>query len=136
FPRQARIADKFSIIRSLHHDTGDHFTGGHYMLTSRGGASGADTTGKYPSIGSIVSKVCGPRHSGMPAHAAVPYAASIGLRPGYFGANYLGIEHNPFETDGDPNAANFQVQNVNLPGDMTVARLDDRRGLLTGLDRL
>ncbi len=48
FPRQAKVADKFSIIRSLHHDNGDHFTGGHYMLTSRGGASGADTTGKSP----------------------------------------------------------------------------------------
>src|SRR4029077_5649348 len=32
FPRQAKVADKFSIVRSLHHDTGDHFTGGHFML--------------------------------------------------------------------------------------------------------
>lgn len=135
-PLQAKVADKFSIIRSLHHDNGDHFTGGHIILTSRGGASGADTTGKYPSIGSIVSKAIGPRRPGLPAHAAVPYASSIGLRPGYFGANYLGIEHNPFETDGDPNAANFQVQNVNLPGGMTVDRLENRRGLLTGFDKL
>src|SRR5207302_1255347 len=35
FPRQARVADKFSIVRSLHHDTGDHFAGGHRMLTSK-----------------------------------------------------------------------------------------------------
>src|SRR5690349_7763466 len=27
FPRQARVTDKFSIVRSLHHDTGDHFAG-------------------------------------------------------------------------------------------------------------
>ena len=27
FPRQATIADKFSLVRSLHHDTGDHFRG-------------------------------------------------------------------------------------------------------------
>src|SRR5213593_2164790 len=59
FPLQAKCADKFSIVRSLHHDTGDHFTGGHYMLTSRGGANGLDTTSKYPSLGSIVDKVCG-----------------------------------------------------------------------------
>jgi hypothetical protein len=26
FPLQAKIADKFSIVRSLHHGTGDHFT--------------------------------------------------------------------------------------------------------------
>src|SRR5437870_2559138 len=35
FPLQAKMAERFSIVRSLHHDTGDHFTGGHYMLTSR-----------------------------------------------------------------------------------------------------
>src|SRR3954454_13003726 len=27
FPLQAKIADKFSIVRSLHHDDGDHFGG-------------------------------------------------------------------------------------------------------------
>jgi hypothetical protein len=109
FPLQARVADKFSIVRSLHHNQGDHFTGGHYMLTGRGGASGADTAGKYPFIGSIATKVTGSRKPGLPAHAAVPYASSIGLRPGYFGANYIGLSHNPFETDGDPNAPNFHV---------------------------
>ena len=72
FPRQAKIADKFSIVRSLHHDTGDHFAGGHRMLTARGGASGADTAGKYPSIGAIATKVLGPRRPGMPAYVAVP----------------------------------------------------------------
>src|SRR5262245_16872164 len=25
FPKQAKVADKFSLVRSLHHDTGDHF---------------------------------------------------------------------------------------------------------------
>jgi uncharacterized protein (DUF1501 family) len=136
FPRQAKIAERFSVVRSLHHDTGDHFTGGHYMLTSRGGASGADTTGKYPSICSIASKVCGPRRPGMPAHVAVPYAASIGLRPGYFGANYLGLAHNPFETNGDPNSASFKVENIQLANDLTINRLEDRSGLLKHFDRL
>src|SRR5262245_21154797 len=28
FPKQATVADKFSLVRSLHHDSGDHFTGG------------------------------------------------------------------------------------------------------------
>jgi hypothetical protein len=136
FPRQAKIADKFSLVRSLHHDTGDHFAGGHQMLTSRGGATGLDTTGRYPSIGSIVAKVCGPRRDGMPAYVGVPYAMSIGLRPGYFGANYLGLEHNPFETEGDPNAANFQINNINLASGMTIDRLEDRRGLLQRIDQM
>ncbi|MBI3840080.1 MAG: DUF1501 domain-containing protein [Planctomycetia bacterium] len=136
YPRQAKIADKFSVVRSLHHDNGDHFTGGHYMLTSRGGASGADTAGKYPSICSIATKVCGARQPGMPAHVAVPYASSIGLRPGYFGANYLGLAHNPFETNGDPNSPTFSVENIQLANALTINRLEDRHGLLKHFDRM
>lgn len=136
YPLQARCADKFSIVRSLHHDNGDHFTAGHLMLTGRGGASGADTPGKYPFVGAIATKLLGPRKPGMPAHAAVPYASSIGLRPGYFGGNYLGVAHNPFETDGDPNAANFEVRNLQVPGGLSVSRLDDRTALAKQFDRL
>lgn len=136
FPLQAKIADKFSIVRSLHHDNGDHFAGGHLMLTSRGGASGANTTGHYPSIGSFATRITGSRQPNMPPYVAVPYAMSIGLRPGYFGANYLGIEHNPFETEGDPNADNFQVQNIRPAAGMTIERLGDRRELLKGIDKL
>lgn len=134
FPRQAKVADKFSIVRSLHHDTGDHFAGGHWMLTSRGGASGANTAGHYPSIASIATRMTGSRQPNMPPYVAVPYAASIGLRPGYFGANYLGIEHNPFETEGDPNADNFQVNNIRPAAGLTVERLGDRRELLKEID--
>ncbi len=136
FPRQARVADCFSIVRSLHHDSGDHFTGAHYMLTGRDGASGADTSGKYPSIASIAAAVCGPRHPRVPPYVAVPYAASIGLRPGYFGANYLGVQHDPFETHGDPNHDGFQVRDLAIPSGLTVGRLDDRRRLLGFFDRM
>ena len=48
FPLQAKVADKFSIVRSLHHDTGDHFTAAHRMLTSRGGANGNSRDGPQP----------------------------------------------------------------------------------------
>src|SRR5438093_13302939 len=61
FPLQAKVADKFSIVRSLHHEDGDHFGGAHRMLTGRGGAKGNDQAGKYPGIGAIATKVCGAR---------------------------------------------------------------------------
>ncbi|MEX2140915.1 MAG: DUF1501 domain-containing protein [Pirellulales bacterium] len=135
-PHQAKVADKFAILRSLHHDNGDHFTGAHYMLTSRGGANGGDTTGKSPSIGSIAARVLGPRKPGLPPYVAVPYASSIGIRPGYFGANYLGSTYDPFETEGDPNAKDFRVQNLNLNGGMTIERLNERRALRKYFDEL
>ncbi len=136
FPLQAQCADKFSLVRSLYHNNGDHFAGGHLMLTGRGGASGVDTQGKSPFVGSVATKATGARQPGMPPYVAVPYAASIGLRPGYFGANYVGAAYNPFETDGDPNAANFQVQNIQMAGGMTLGRLDERAALAKHFDKL
>src|SRR5712692_10561882 len=65
FPKQAQVTDKFSIVRSLHHDTGDHFAGGHRMLTAKDmGVSGANTPTKFPSIGAIVSREVGSRRPG------------------------------------------------------------------------
>ncbi len=72
----------------------------------------------------------------MPAYVAVPYAASIGIRPGYFGANYLGMAHNPFETNGDPNSPTFHVENMQLANALSIDRLEDRHGLLKHFDRL
>src|SRR5437867_1778844 len=56
FPKQLQITDKFSMVRSLHHDTGVHFAGVHRLLTSKDmGVSGAKTDQKFPSIGAIVA---------------------------------------------------------------------------------
>jgi hypothetical protein len=135
YPLQARITDKFSMVRSLHHDTGDHFAGGHRMLTSKDmGVSGANTTGKFPFIGAIVDREVGPRRPGMPGHVAVPHASSIGLNPGYFGAHFLGAQHNPFQPGGDPNSPNYTVANLNLAAGLSVPRLEDRRSLVKHFD--
>jgi hypothetical protein len=130
FPKQAKITDKFSLVRSLHHDTGDHFAGGHRMLTSKDlGVSGANTETKFPSIGAIVDRELGARKPNIPGYVGVPYAMSIGLRPGYFGPHMLGSAYKPFEPGGDPNAANFSVPNLNLTPGLTIERLEERRGL-------
>ncbi len=137
FPLQAKVADKFSIVRSLHHDTGDHFAGGHRMLTTKDmGVSGANTAGRFPFIGSIVSKELGPRHRSMPAHVAVPVASSIGLVPGYFSGNWMGLQYDPFQTGGDPSSPDFKVANLNLQTGMSIERLQYRRALTSDLDKL
>jgi uncharacterized protein (DUF1501 family) len=135
FPKQAKLTDKFSMVRSLHHDTGDHFAGGHRMLTTKDmGVSGANTEQRFPSLGAVAARELGPRRHGMPAYVAVPHAASIGLNPGYFGGHFLGAQYNPFQTGGDPNGPNFQVQNFNLAQGLTVDRLEDRRSLVGHFD--
>jgi hypothetical protein len=130
FPKQARVTDRFSVVRSLHHDTGDHFAGGHRMLTAKDlGVSGANNEQRFPSLGAIAARELGPRRPGMPAYVAAPHASSIGLNPGYFGGHFLGAQYNPFQTGGDPNAPGFAVPNLNLAQGLTLDRLEDRRVL-------
>ncbi len=135
FPKQAKVTDKFSIVRSLHHNTGDHFAGGHRMLTAKDmGVSGANNGGKFPSIGAIVNRELGPRRRGMPGYVGVPHASSIGLNPGYFGGNFLGAQHNPYQPGGDPNSSTYAVNNLNLAAGLTIPRLEDRRSLVHHFD--
>jgi hypothetical protein len=135
YPKQAKITDKFSMVRSLHVDSGDHFAGGHRMLTTKDmGVSGANNAGKFPSLGAIINREVGARKYGMPGYVAMPYGMSIGLRPGYFGGHFLGSQHNPFETVSDPSQPGFKVPNLNLANGLTMKRLDDRRALAKHFD--
>jgi hypothetical protein len=137
YPKQARITNLFSVVRSLHHDTGDHFAGGHRMLTTKDmGVSGVSNMQRFPGIGAFVAKEVGPRRRGMPAYVGVPNAASIGLNPGYFGGHMLGAQYNPFQPGGDPNANNYQVQNLNLAQGLSLDRLEDRRSLNNHFDQM
>jgi hypothetical protein len=135
-PAQARLMDKLAIVRSLEHTTGDHFEGAHWMLTGYKGSNAANLDPMHPSAGSITAKMRGANRPGLPAYVAVPVAASVGLVPGYNSAAYLGSSYNPFQSGGDPNAPNFTVQNLALPGGLTVAQLQDRRQLLSSFDTL
>ena len=137
YPKQARITNLFSVVRSLHHDTGDHFAGGHRMLTTKDmGVSGINNMQRFPGIGAFVSREVGPRRRGMPAYVGVPHSSSIGLTPGYWGGHMLGALHNPFDTHGDPNNPNFNVPNLNLANGLTLSRMEDRRELNNHFDQM
>jgi hypothetical protein len=135
-PRQAEVMQHLSVVRSLHHTTGDHFAGAHWMLTGYLGSNAARLDPMYPSAGSITARLRGPNRAGLPAYVAVPHASSVGLNPGYNSAAYLGSAYNPFQTGGDPNAPNFSVQNLRLPNGVTVADLDERKKLLKSFDTM
>ncbi len=137
FPRQAKTAHRMSIIRTLNHGTGDHFAGGHRILTGKDmGVSGANNMPKFPSLGSIASMELGPRKTGMPAYVGLPNASSIGLVPGYFGGHFLGKAFDPFMPGGDPNAPRYSVKNLDLAGGLSLDRLDDRRALQQRFDQV
>lgn len=134
--QQALVMDKVSVLRSVHHNNGDHFAAAHWMLTGYHGSNAASREPQFPSGGSIVTKTRGAKRPGMPAYVAVPHASTIGIRPGYHSGTYLGAQHNPFDVGSDPNRDKFQVRNMTLPEKVTVERVGDRRALLTSLDQL
>src|ERR1041384_7952941 len=81
-------------------------------------------------------RAAAPRSPGLPAYGVTPQASSCLLHPGYYGAHYVGRAYDPFETGSDPNSPNFKIQNLVLPGGMTIERLDERRRLRQSLDNL
>lgn len=111
-PQHARHAEKMVFVRSVHHGTGDHFAGAHWMLTGRFGSTSVDLPQKFPSVGSYVSRVRGANNPGLPAYVGLPSAQSIYLFPGYQGAAYLGAAYNPFDVDTEQKylGANYNVK--------------------------
>jgi hypothetical protein len=128
-PEHARLMHRMSIIRSMHHGTGDHFAAAHWMLTGSFGATTTSQAPKAPSAGSVVSRLKGPRSPGMPAYVGLLNTHSVGLRPGYHGGAYLGSASGPFLANGDPSKVGFRVPELTLPGGLDAVRLEDRRGL-------
>jgi hypothetical protein len=100
-PEVAKRFDKLSLIRSLHHDNGDHFAAAHWMTTGRFGSNALNQAQKYPSVGSYVSRVKGANNPGLPAYVGLPSAETVYLFPGYMGAAYLGAAYGPFDVDRD-----------------------------------
>jgi hypothetical protein len=133
-PMSARIMHKWSIIRSLHHQDAGHSTGDQICFTGYPSAPEAPPEGAgniMPSCGSIVAKQFQHLNPRLPAYVMIPK-----IVPGT-GAAYLGQKYNPFETIADPaRGGPFSIPNISLPGGVSLDRLENRRQLLHGLDRL
>jgi hypothetical protein len=88
FPRTARQADKFSLIRSMHH-TGpaEHDAGNHLMQTGRL----FEYDVEHPSYGCVTSHFHGGKHVVLPG----PIGATGGNMPHGEGAGYLGHRFAP-----------------------------------------
>jgi hypothetical protein len=138
---QAPLARHLSVVRSMHHNTGDHFAGGHWMLTGRAGSTAANLPQMYPSIGSYVSRLRGPNVRGFPAYVGLPAAQSIYLFPGYQGSAYLGRAYNPFDADRERSYLHHTSRVApRVPRSLTAGpgvqpeRLRDRGDLMHRLD--
>ena len=129
-PQCAKIMDKWSIVRSLHHGNAGHSAGDQICFT--GYKPGSDPNiNIHPSCGSVVSEQLGHLSPEIPSYVMIPRQV-----PGTDSA-YLGVSHRPFETISDPATAGpFQLQNFSLLESVSAKRFDDRKSLLKNVDRL
>jgi hypothetical protein len=129
FPRLAKMADKFAIIRSLADSDGGHDC--YQCMTGRKRGDKTAPPGGWPAFGAWVSKLQG-SNPGMPANVSLMYPTGNRTwgEPGTGG--FVGREHSPMGLVAkDPSA---RAQNMTLQ-DMTLERLMDRESLRGSLDQ-
>jgi uncharacterized protein (DUF1501 family) len=131
-PRQAAIADKFVVLRSMHQTAGGHPAGSMQLLSGD-----PDTRDKpkprfpdWMTVANYMRSLDGPRESPLPTY--------VGVNPPleYNGPAYLGDAYSPFTVSGDPSQPNFTVPNIGLSNLGEVRRLGRRLSLRQTLDTL
>ncbi len=140
-PRLAKTLDRWSIVRSLAHKEYNHLLATHVALTGRPtpvprGGSDLDrvqSRSDFPNFAAALDYVR-PRTDGVPSGVSLPNYFIEGplTWPGQY-AGFLGVRHDPWQINQDPNSDNFKVDELALPVGMTNERLSSRHRLLTGL---
>lgn len=132
-PMHARVADKYTLIRSIAHNFADHGGGHKRFLTGRDPMSPVGFVNDHPMVGSMVYKVRGERRDGVPNYVAGTDGGRGHIDVFSFGSAYLGPSVHPFTVEGDPSDPNFQVRNLR-PIPQVEAQLPARLALLEQLD--
>ncbi|MDX2036985.1 MAG: DUF1501 domain-containing protein [Isosphaeraceae bacterium] len=132
FPLQAKLADKFSLIRSLHHGMSAHNDGSIEVLTGKTPTKPDPTStafSDHPDFGMIADWSRRGRASTLPNYVGIP------RRPFMTRPNYLGVSHDAFAT-GDPSTPDFRPRDLSIAAGFDASRLEDRRGLIRQFDDL
>jgi hypothetical protein len=141
-PRLAKLADKYAIVRSVHHTQNQHNSGMYYSIVGRPYPVDSTlinpTRNDYPSFGTLVNWLA--QREGY-AGAVPPYVitpaphcdSTVYITPGQFGG-MLGARYDPFVLNSDPNSKNFKIPNLEPVAGLTVERLQKRQSLLQSVD--
>ncbi len=127
-PMLAKMADQYSIIRSMTHGVNAHETASYITQTGR-----QPDRLSYPCAGAVVSlfKGYGQGYSGL----VPPYIVLTQPQGRFSEAGFLGPRYKPFATGGDPNQRRFVVEGV-IAESLSDERQASRRELLHELDSL
>src|SRR5580698_9280426 len=127
FPLHAKLADKFSLVRSCYHTAAAvHDTGCQMMQTGRLFTGGVNT----PHAGCALEFLKG-RRSVLPAHVILPepMGPTGGNLPHGQDAGFLGKTYDPFVLNADPSAKDFKVPDLLPPQEISEVRLERRKEL-------
>jgi len=133
FPRMAKHADKYAIVRGVYHTAAAvHDTGHQMMQTGRLFQGGIE----YPHIGCVLSKLKGPKGD-VPPHVLLPrpIGNTGGNMPHGQSAGFLGKTFDPFVLNADPSDPNFKVPDMLPPDYLSALRVDRRRNWREMIDR-
>ena len=139
-PQLAELADRYSLVRSVRHKSSSHNPGAYVSLTGRESLVNIVTLNAsahdFPHPGSIVDYLDHEQRD-VPTSVALPTMIADGpfRTPGEF-AGFLGRIYDPVWILKDPNAADFNVNELKLPSGVSVARINDRRRNLERLNAL
>ena len=125
FPRMAKHADKFALLRSCYHTAAAvHDTGCQMMQTGRLFQGGLES----PNYGSVLRYDKGPRGD-MPPNVLIPVPIGQlgGNLPHGDTAGFLGKAYDPFVLNADPSDTNFKVPDMLPPDYIAAVRVDRRR---------
>jgi len=125
FPRMAKHADKFALLRSVYHTAAAvHDTGCQMMQTGRLFQGGLES----PNYGSVLRFEKGARGD-MPPNVLIPYMIGQlgGNLPHGDTAGFLGKAYDPFVLNADPSETNFKVPDMLPPDYISAVRVDRRR---------
>lgn len=131
-PMQAKIADKFTVLRSMNQKAGGHPAGSMQMLS--GDADERDKPKpRLPDWMSVAHYL-----RSKEARRSNPLPNYVGVNPPleYNGPAYLGDAYSPFSVSDDPSRPNFQVPNMGLADVAETRRLTERVALRKSLDRM
>ena len=137
-PRLAKVMDKVTLIRSMHHHMHNHNPASYYALTGHAppvdDITLRDSPELFPAYGSVVDDLA-PVNGAMPTFVALPWVIGDGtITPGQ-AASFLGKVHDPLLVTRDPNKADFRLPELNLPAGITYERLLHRRSIQKIIDQ-
>jgi hypothetical protein len=138
-PETARVLDRLAIVRSMHHPMTNHNAAAFTALCGRDPLKGdlellSNDRNDPPCYGAILSATMRER-PGLPTYVALPHVMyNVVQLPGQV-PGFLGSAHGPFQVHADPSAPDFQMGELELPGDLSLDRLDHRASLLSLLDK-